>query len=631
MLSSSSKNCFALLCDWPHAKAAENETIKRISSAAKSLNKNVLVINRKGEVIDLEKGIHASDRVITNDDVDFVINLHFTSPRVYDGFSYLLLWNPLKFPHDWDYERYAASMASNHDSISCGSSFADECFYRYSFCQGYQHLFPQIRLNHTNSGPYFDFCDDRSGVFYCGIGWDKSKTNPQQRFHDVFTILDKKSVLKIYGPKKLGKSEPWKGFASYQGEIAFDGTSLFKTISQSLLGLAISHPAHLETEIATSRIFEIIAGGALPLCDDNSFIKKNFGDRVLYIDGKTPEEKATSILRHHEWALNNKPTVKNMVEDLQNLMKEKFDLSVQLTGLYEQHFARRKEIEEMYFARSEKMHVNIIYFLNHREDDLSALKKSFKAQSYGNKSLFILSALSDFDYSSLEKEGINYRLLRSENVGDETQVGRMLQSVRDQLPSGENECYMVFTKNSQLFYDHLTSLVRVLEDDSEVEVVDFLAARLLGSGETSDAKIIDDEALIRKAGTVLCKPFLLRNLPPFFILNSLSLDHFTAVILAFFKKRKNTKRTTSVEIPLVTKPASKKSVNYNNLSLFCDVILLNRDIPNIPEDEFKVTKEDIYKAFRKMPILKHIMSIRKLVLKLRDSIRSVKSAVKSLR
>jgi hypothetical protein len=209
---------------------------------------------------------------------------------------------------------------------------------------------------------------------------------------------------------------------------------------------------------------------------------------------------------------------------------------------------------------------------------------------------------------------------------------------------------MVFAKNSQLFYDHLTSLVRVLEDDSEVEVVDFLAARLLGSGKTSNAKIIDDEALIRKRGavtsdtkiiddvalitkkdTVLCKPFLLRNLPPFFILNSLSFDHFTAVILAFFKKRKNTKRTTSVEIPLVTKPASKKSVNYNNLSLFYDVILLNRDIPNIPENEFEVTKEDIYKAFRKMPILKHVMGIRKLVLKIRDSIRSVKSAVKSFR
>ncbi len=631
MLSSSSKNCFALLCDWPHAKAAENETIKRISSAAKSLNKNVLVINRKGEVIDLEKGIHASDRVITNDDVDFVINLHFSSPRVYDGFSYLLLWNPLKFPHDWSYERYAASMASNHDSISCGSSFADECFYRYSFCQGYQHLFPQIRLNHTNSGPYFDFCDDRSGVFYCGIGWDKSKTNPQQRFHDVFTILDKKSVLKIYGPKKLGKSEPWKGFASYQGEIAFDGTSLFKTISQSLLGLAISHPAHLETEIATSRIFEIIAGGALPLCDDNSFIKKNFGDRVLYIDGKTPEEKAASILRHHEWALNNKPAVKNMVEDLQNLMKEKFDLSVQLRGLYEQHFARRKEIEEIYFARSEKIHVNMIYLLNHREDDLSALIKSFKTQSYGNKSLFILTTFVDFDYSPLEKDGINYRLLRIGNMSDETQIGPMLQSVRSQLPSGDNESYTVFTRNSQMFYDHLTSLVRILEDDGEIEVVDFLAARLLGIGETSDARLIDDELLIKKGGTVLCKPVLLREFPPFFILNSLSLDHFTAVILAFFKKRKNTKRTTSVEIPLVTKPASKKSVNYNNLSLFCDVILLNRDIPNIPEDEFEVAKEDIYKAFRKMPILKHVMVIRKLVLKIRDSIRSIKSAVKSLR
>jgi len=629
MLNGSSKNCFALLCDWPHAKAAENETIKRISSAAKSINKNVLVINRKGEVIDLESNIHSSSRIITNDDVDFVINLHFSSPRLYDGFSYVLLWNPLKFPHDWNYERYAASMASNHDAISCGSSFADECFYRYSFCQGYRHFFPKIRLNHTNSGPYFGFSSDRFGVFYCGIGWDKSKANPQQRFHDVFTILDKKSVLKIYGPKKLGKSEPWKGFASYQGEIAFDGTSLFKTISQSLLGLAISHPAHIETEIATSRIFEIIAGGALPLCDDNGFIKKNFGSRVLYIDGKTPEEKAASILRHHEWALNNKTAVRIMVEDLQNLMKEKFDLSVQLDGLYEQHFTRRKEIEEGYFARSEKIHVNMIYFLNERNDDLSALVRSFKVQLYGNKSLLILSTFDDFDYSSLEKEGIGYRLLKSENVSDETQIGLMLQSVQDQLPKGENESYMIFTRNSQLFYDHLTSLVRVLEEDGEVEVVDFLAARLVGSGKTSDAKIIDDEIVIRKNDTILCKPFLLRNLPPFFILNSLSLDHFTAVNLAFFKKKKNTKRTTAVEALLTTKPYLKKMVNYNNLSLFYDVVLLNCDIPNIHEDKFKVNKEDIYEAFSKMFILKHVMDIRKYVLKIRELIRGIKSGIKS--
>ena len=93
--------------------------------------------------------------------------------------------------------------------------------------------------------------------------------------------------------------------------------------------------------------------------------------------------------------------------------------------------------------------------------------------------------------------------------------------------------------------------------------------------------------------------------------------------MVFFKKKKNTKRTTSAETPLVTKLTSKKLVNYNDLSLFCDVILLNRDIPNILEYDLKVTKNDIYKIMKKMSVFKPLMCVRKFILKIRNSIRGI--------
>lgn len=131
--------------------------------------------------------------MITNQDVDFIINLHFASAKCYDGFSYIALWNPTQFFHDWGYQAYSNNLISHHDFLSCLSQPADDHAYRISHINNTKHLAPKIVLNHTNSGPYYQFDNDRSGVFYCGINWDKILG--QTRFFQIFKALDKKIFL----------------------------------------------------------------------------------------------------------------------------------------------------------------------------------------------------------------------------------------------------------------------------------------------------------------------------------------------------------------------------------------------------------------------------------------------------
>ena len=111
------KNTFAIVCEWPGVNAAENETILRIKKAAELNSKQLLIIDKYGNILD--KNFKKTIRRIKNHDVDFIINLHFASPKCYDGFSYVALWNPLKFYHDWSYLKHSFHLTSHHDFISC--------------------------------------------------------------------------------------------------------------------------------------------------------------------------------------------------------------------------------------------------------------------------------------------------------------------------------------------------------------------------------------------------------------------------------------------------------------------------------------------------------------------------------
>jgi hypothetical protein len=108
---------FAVLADWPDVKNAEYEVIKRVQTSAKRIGCECVVIDSQGWIIDLlENGHNKSNiRVCDDPDISFILNLHFSSPKVYDKFTFAATWNPPQFFYDWGYDIARRNFASFDD------------------------------------------------------------------------------------------------------------------------------------------------------------------------------------------------------------------------------------------------------------------------------------------------------------------------------------------------------------------------------------------------------------------------------------------------------------------------------------------------------------------------------------
>src|SRR5487761_2092024 len=110
---------FGVVKLWPDIKVAEDEVIARLRNTARALGLECVVIDHIGQTID------PPHRRMTQADLDFVIHLHFSTPKAYDIFSFVALWNPLQFYHDFGYRRVSRHLLTHDDALSCGSPAAD--------------------------------------------------------------------------------------------------------------------------------------------------------------------------------------------------------------------------------------------------------------------------------------------------------------------------------------------------------------------------------------------------------------------------------------------------------------------------------------------------------------------------
>ena len=110
---------FAVVQMWPHIKAAEDENIERLKITATSLNLDCVVIDTSG------RRVEHPHVVVSKEDVDFVIHLHFETPKTYDAFSFVALWNPLGYYYQWGYRKFSQHLLTHDDFLSCDSTWAD--------------------------------------------------------------------------------------------------------------------------------------------------------------------------------------------------------------------------------------------------------------------------------------------------------------------------------------------------------------------------------------------------------------------------------------------------------------------------------------------------------------------------
>ena len=610
------KNNFAIVCEWPKSNSAENETIKRFKFACNKINKGLIVIDKFGNILD--EDFKKTTKIISNNDVDFIINLHFASPKAYDGYSFVALWNPLKFYSDWGYEYTSLNLLTHNDFISCNSDVADDHVKRLIDSVQSKHFYPEFVLNHTNSGPYHNPNNQREKIFYCGINWDKF--TGKSRFEDIFKELDNKSLLKIFGPRKLtNKIEPWKDFKSYCGDIPFDGISVFKEISGCLLGLALSHEAHIESEIATSRIFELIAGGALPICDENVFFLKYFKDKVLFVNG-SDKEKTSQIIEHYKWAINNRDKVKEMVESLQDYMKNNFDLSNQISKLYDSFEIRRTVVENSYCAQKKFFKVNIFFICDNecQNQDITLFLNSMKNQIYKNIEVYILKKneqIKDILVSNEYHFKINQL---NHNIEEIDKIGLIIEQIISKFDFSKNDLFLFTNKNETFFYDHISSMVRCFEE-GDIKIVRSEIAIINQSNDKANDNINKEtNVCLNVLGNIM-----LKIIPKSHILKYVSALRFSLILINLYNKEAaNTNRLTLK----FNYPKQQKHF-LTCASVFMDLKLGKREesCENIIKNqELVINKEFSYQIINNIKAFKIIILVRKIIIKFNKKLRYIK-------
>lgn len=120
-------------------------------------------------------------------------------------------------------------------------------------------------------------------ISYFGTNWDKRREN-------FFRILSDEEDVRIFGPPD---SWPHINRRAYGGHI-FDGCGVQQHYATNGIGLCMLSDLHLRDDAVSNRIFEIASVGAIALCCDIPWIRKNFGDSVYYFD----QELGDEALRH---------------------------------------------------------------------------------------------------------------------------------------------------------------------------------------------------------------------------------------------------------------------------------------------------------------------------------------------
>jgi hypothetical protein len=466
---------FAVVKLWPDIKAAEDEVISRIKLTASNLGIECIEIHEDGRLIADPK------QTITRQDVDFVIHLHFDTPKQYDAFSLVALWNPIDFYFEWGYQRTSNNLLSHDDFLSCSSVAADDQIKRMTNGDA-THLEPFFTMYHSVCDIMHEPSLGDCKLFYAGINWE-ALGKKGGRHQELLKILDKTGKISIYGPEIFQGVRVWEGYKSYVKEIPFDGVSMLDEISKTGIALALSSDAHKSSELMSNRLFESIAAGAVIICDENKFAKKYFGDCLLYIDSRnSPEKVAQEILDHVEWIRTHQDDALKMIAEAQRLFREKYSLLRSLTSLYEGLEARKAALRTQLLPEGKK-HLSLALCFLMPEYDAGVLAThitSSQVQDYDacRSILAIDRNTTAENRQEIEKalagRKAGFKIVEVEYFGQYTSTGpsrpRLLGAVLNELLDEvrADDSVIFIAPNERMFSNHAAILASSLIRNPEI-------------------------------------------------------------------------------------------------------------------------------------------------------------------
>ncbi|MBZ5761972.1 hypothetical protein LAV84_22600 [Rhizobium sp. VS19-DR104.2] len=480
---------FAIVKLWPEIKAAEDECIARLKIAAQALGVECVEVNADGTFL------ADPTKLVSKENVDFVIHLHFDTPKLYDAFSFVALWNPIKFYHEWGYDRCSRNLTTHDDFLSCSSIAADDHVNRMIRKSGL-HLSPRFHLYHSTPDIVHGPSLGDGKLAYAGINWDALRAG-QSRHQEVLKLLDKTGLLRIYGPLIFLDVKVWAGYDSYVKEVPFDGVSMVHEIAKAGISLVLSSQAHKDAELMSNRLFESIAAGALIICDENAFAKRFFGDCLLYIDSRnSPSEIVDEITNHLSWARDNAPQALAMIERAQKIFREKFGLIQNLTEIYDGLGARKNELRLRQGLGSEEVSVRLNMLMpEYSEEILLAHIDSVNRQDYKKIAVaLVVDTVSARNNraaieSTLATSPVKIELVEADffkhGRSDDIRSTRNLGAVINELVAlaRESDAFMVVAPNERLFSNHIGTLAGALQRDPNVNCAS--TAAILKNGHTA--------------------------------------------------------------------------------------------------------------------------------------------------
>ena len=165
-------------------------------------------------------------------------------------------------------------------------------------------------------------------VVYLGSNWDR-------RHLDLFRLLNRTGIIRIFGPESAWKQEDCP---AYRGPLPFDGLAPQRSYARHGIGLALLADRWWQEDVISNRIFEIVSVGAVAICPDMPWTRKWFGNSVLYFDpADTSTDIAQQIVRHYEFCCANPKEARDIGEEAREVFQKHFSCDRLLTHLIDYH------------------------------------------------------------------------------------------------------------------------------------------------------------------------------------------------------------------------------------------------------------------------------------------------------
>lgn len=477
------KATFLIPHTWPDIRNAEYEVLKRLAIAAENIGSTMIAVDNDGLPLWASRKMYLDkSKRIDGDSADFMLSLHFESPRLLDIYSYYAAWQPLQFYRQFGYDQSTEKMLTHNDWVSCDSKLADaHARNLFAACRPEPSGTPP-QLFHSPPRPYHEpKITAKSRPFYVGINWERI-SGQKGRHHDLLVRLDEEELVDIYGPKKFLGAEPWRGFKSYRGELPFDGRSVVRAQHESGICLALSSEAHRASGLMSNRLFEGLAGGAAIIADSNRFVEEHFSDVVYFVDEEASQEDLFfQIKTIVEEIRSNPERAIARARKGQERLAERFSLEGCLQSLIDGHGERVRKYHAV-ATKPGSVTIIIVYAGNSLETLLGTLDTA-TAQVGVQVEIALVCDKMFLNVHRAEIEGMlsvaqcgltTYpcELTRFEATGENERPRPVPTgpAVADALAGIKTDYFCFLRSDEDWFRDHLTTLIAGMERSTDASM-----------------------------------------------------------------------------------------------------------------------------------------------------------------